>query len=162
MKTVVRTCLTCQDVFNASTKEVNRGNGKYCSKACFSKRKITTVNPKPNVSCASCLKPFYRVPSKLKNSKHGLHFCSRLCKDTAQRIGGISEMHPPHYGSGTTKVFYRRLAFSEFLPECNRCGYKEHPTILQVHHKDRNRLNNIVFNLELLCPNCHAKEHWLK
>lgn len=42
---------------------------------------------------------------------------------------------------------------------CNRCGYDEHPRILGVHHIDRNKKNNDLSNLEVLCPNCHSLEH---
>lgn len=44
---------------------------------------------------------------------------------------------------------------------CERCGYKEF-RILQTHHKDRNRSNNDINNLELICPNCHFEEHYLE
>ena len=27
----------------------------------------------------------------------------------------------------------------------------------QLHHKDGNRENNILSNLEMLCPNCHTQ-----
>jgi len=30
-----------------------------------------------------------------------------------------------------------------------------------VHHKDRNRENNEIENLELLCPNCHSEDHFI-
>jgi 5-methylcytosine-specific restriction endonuclease McrA len=43
---------------------------------------------------------------------------------------------------------------------CNRCGFDAHPEILTVHHKDRDRSNNLTDNLEVLCPNCHALEHY--
>lgn len=42
---------------------------------------------------------------------------------------------------------------------CNRCGYNKEPKILGVHHKDRDRNNNDLINLEVLCPNCHSLEH---
>jgi 5-methylcytosine-specific restriction endonuclease McrA len=42
---------------------------------------------------------------------------------------------------------------------CERCGYDEEPRILGVHHKDRNRKNNELANLEVLCPMCHSLEH---
>ena len=29
-----------------------------------------------------------------------------------------------------------------------------------LHHKDRDRHNNDISNLEILCSNCHAIEHW--
>ena len=45
---------------------------------------------------------------------------------------------------------------------CNRCGYTKHPEILVGHHKDRNRNNNSIVNIEILCPNCHALEHYGK
>jgi hypothetical protein len=49
---------------------------------------------------------------------------------------------------------------------CARCAYNKYE-ILQVHHKDRDRNNNKLDNLELICPNCHYEEHlleksWLK
>lgn len=42
---------------------------------------------------------------------------------------------------------------------CNICGlskWNEASIPLEVHHKDGNRLNNDMDNLQLLCPNCHA------
>jgi predicted HNH restriction endonuclease len=45
------------------------------------------------------------------------------------------------------------------MSECEKCGYDEVPGILIVHHKDRNRANNELNNLAVLCPNCHAIEH---
>ena len=45
------------------------------------------------------------------------------------------------------------------LNKCERCGFDKSPQILGVHHKDRNRKNNEMINLEVLCPNCHSMEH---
>jgi len=39
-----------------------------------------------------------------------------------------------------------------------RCTYNKFE-ILQIHHKDRE--NNSLENLELVCPNCHCEEHFL-
>jgi len=30
----------------------------------------------------------------------------------------------------------------------------------EIHHRDRNRENNKMDNLLLLCPNCHSTMHW--
>ena len=30
----------------------------------------------------------------------------------------------------------------------------------EIHHRDRNRENNRMSNLALLCPNCHSLMHW--
>jgi hypothetical protein len=43
--------------------------------------------------------------------------------------------------------------------QCERCASKEwmgHPIPLELHHKDGDRTNHRLENLELLCPNCHA------
>lgn len=59
----------------------------------------------------------------------------------------------------------RRDQINKYLagkePQCDRCGYKKVPDILEVHHLDKNTLNNNKENLTLLCPNCHRAEHYL-
>ncbi len=42
---------------------------------------------------------------------------------------------------------------------CEKCGLTEwfgEPIPLELHHKDGDRTNNRLQNIELLCPNCHA------
>lgn len=152
---LIKQCLRCKKEFTALIKEHKRGYAKYCSKSCAAK---SNKKPKiPNACCDWCYKPFYRPTKKLTNTKSGLHFCSRKCKDSAQRLDGISLLHPPHYSSGNFAK-YRRYALSSLDHECNRCGYSDHVEILIVHHIDRNRRNNKLSNLEILCPNCHDTE----
>lgn len=33
-------------------------------------------------------------------------------------------------------------------------------SFLEVHHKDCDRNNNCISNLEILCPTCHVAEHY--
>ena len=43
--------------------------------------------------------------------------------------------------------------------KCERCGLTEwqgQPIPLQLHHKNGVHTNNLLNNLEVLCPNCHA------
>ena len=43
--------------------------------------------------------------------------------------------------------------------QCECCGETEwldEPIPLEFHHKDGDRTNNTLQNIELLCPNCHA------
>lgn len=55
----------------------------------------------------------------------------------------------------------REKIFAENLKDkkCESCGlthwYGE-PILLEIHHKDGDRYNNELENLEVLCPNCHA------
>jgi 5-methylcytosine-specific restriction endonuclease McrA len=145
-------CPTCNNSF------IGRLNNPktYCSNKCAYVGKIKEVE----VNCATCNKVVLLKPSRIKSSKSGLIFCNRKCKEKAQSlIGGIKEIQPSHYGS--TKTNHRDIAF-RILPKCcNRCGYNEHPEILEVHHIDEDNTNNIIENLEVLCPNCHTIHHKL-
>lgn len=70
---------------------------------------------------------------------------------------------PAHYGVITRKddcKHYRKIAFNAKPQCCERCGYDSHPAAIIVHHIDRNRMNDDIANLEVLCANCHAIEHW--
>ena len=112
------------------------------------------------VICDNCGIEFKRQQSHLKNSRSGLRFCTRKCKDIAQRANNKGNLLRPNYCKGG-KYAYRQIAFREFEQKCNRCSYNEYIGILKVHHKDRNRMNNQLSNLEILCPNCHDLEHLL-
>lgn len=54
---------------------------------------------------------------------------------------------------------YRAIAFKNLPHVCNRCGKKVTIGTSNVHHKDRNRKNNDLQNLEILCRSCHRVEH---
>ena len=44
--------------------------------------------------------------------------------------------------------------------KCEKCGnteWQRQLIPLEVHHIDGDRLNNVLENLQLLCPNCHAQ-----
>ena len=85
--------------------------------------------------------------------------CSRGCANK-HRAGIKYKMNRPR-----SKVDYVRGLKLRLLqirgPRCETCGYSK-IQILQVHHKDRNRKNNELENLELICPNCHYEEHFLE
>jgi 5-methylcytosine-specific restriction endonuclease McrA len=154
---VTVTCLLCEKQFQTLAKYVKRGDGKYCSRECCGLAKTAgRVPKKKNFVCDECGVAFFRA--KKSTSKHGLAFCSRKCKEKAQAFGGKHpEIRPPHYGSGVSPYSYRKAVD---LSSCMRCGYNEHTEILQVHHRDRDRTNNLQENLEVLCPNCHLWEHY--
>lgn len=162
MAKMTKECLICKVPFQVEVGEHNRGQGKYCSKICANtsmkgvQRKIT---PQPNCICSTCNKPIYKSLSRKQNSKHGLHFCNRRCKETAQQIGGINEIQPAHYGTG--KRTYREIVKRETgFTCCENCKWDLVPEILEVHHIDRNRENNDISNLQVLCPTCHTLVHY--
>ena len=125
---------------------------KYCSHTCSdpaSRRRVKLV-------CAYCHKKFERKPSGLVKSKSGLYFCNRNCKDQAQQLGGIAAIQPSHYGNGANS--YRKRALKAKGKKCERCGYSGSKKMLDVHHRDGNRGNGRLSNLEILCVWCH----WLE
>ena len=163
MKTIERNCKNCNKLFQAPIKEVKRGRGFFCCLSCacsFNAKKRAKEKNKPNVNCAYCGKKFYKNNSKKKISKSGLFFCCREHKDAAQRIGGIKEIQPPHYGA--IEKNYRQIAFRKYGKSCADCGYNKHEQALEVHHIDGNRENNRAKNLKVLCRNCHAIAHLVK
>ncbi len=162
MRTIEKKCLQCYKVIIARLADHKRGRANFCSLSCSAAYgNMHRKKPAPNCKCAQCHGEFYRNSSKQKNSKSGLHFCNRICKEKAQRIGGIKAIQPDHYGTGGSRNYYRALALRHYPHECNRCSYSRCLSVIEVHHKDRDRSNNQLENLELLCRNCHGEEHHL-
>jgi len=129
----------------------------FCSVNCA--REHQKILHSFEAECAWCANKFHKKISTKGNSRSGLYFCSRLCKDKAQSLeGGIKEIQPNHYGE--IKKNYRETAFKNLPARCNRCDFAAYPEILEVHHKDHNHHNNTVDNLEILCPNCHEIHHF--
>ena len=144
-------CDCCNNIFYRQAR-LYEAKVDGCSSKCLSVLKGTAVL----VNCAHCNKQHYKAASKLENSKSGLYFCSRECKDNGQKY--IKEIQPSHYGTGESG--YRDRALKEYGEFCNRCGYDDNIAAIVVHHIDHSRVNNAIENLEVLCANCHAIEHW--
>lgn len=157
-------CLIHNYDFETKYENVRRDNRKHkiCPKCQQEERNIKYSQHRITLTCDYCGKTFTRPISKLDDSKHQFYFCSRECKDLAQQITSgqkFNNMRPEHYGTNCDAgiTSYRRIAFTNYPHECACCGYKEDTRILQVHHKDENRMNNSLNNLIILCPNCHQK-----
>lgn len=152
-------CDNCSTLFYKPTRFLKKSDSNFCSREC--KTEDNTKKNTVQVVCSHCGTLCTKKNSSLKNSKSGLYFCSRSCKDNGQSIEfGIKEIWPAHYTDGSGINYREKLLSKTEIHECAECGYKEHPEILQAHHKDRDRTNNTLDNLELLCPNCHQWEHY--
>lgn len=140
------TCKICDKAIyrRPSEIELNRGN-VFCSNACYGK---STRNEHPCVICGSLI-----LASAHKKT------CSRACANK-NRAGIKYKQGRPKDKVKNYLSLKRRLKNARG-ENCERCGYDVFQ-ILQVHHVDRDRENNELKNLELLCPNCHAEEHYLK
>lgn len=85
--------------------------------------------------------------------------CSRGCANK-HRAGIKYNIGRPRDNVKNQRALKKRLSHQRGHT-CERCTYDIYD-ILQVHHKNRDKNNNSLSNLELLCPNCHAEEHYLK
>ena len=142
---------------------------------------------KTNTECLVCKKAIYRRPSEIRS---GGVFCSSVCygiscrKEIPCKVCGtliLSGLNKKTCGRvcanrgriGTSytgsllrdKVTTIRRIKVRILKlrgnKCERCDYNN-PAVIQVHHKNRNKKDNRLINLELICPNCHYEEHYVK
>lgn len=78
MSKAARACEYCGKEFWAEKREINRGNGRFCSRNCaasFGNQK-RFANKDSNCTCAFCEKLFYRKPSRIRSTSV---YCSPTC-----------------------------------------------------------------------------------
>lgn len=164
-------CIICENVFK---RKYPRGGQRkiYCSKKCrYSDAKKYIKN------CKTCNKEFTAI--FLNKNKE---YCSLACIQRHPcQLCGITITGRKTFQGGEKKYCGRKCAnfvnvtlkskkayvpkgFAQTLNNygkiiCERCKYDD-VNCLCVHHKDGNRNNNSLDNLETLCANCHHKEHW--
>jgi hypothetical protein len=132
-------CAVCDRHFEHISSRCNRA--KYCSRKCYYRSQINRGSI--TYTCRHCHKTFRDAPS------HKRIYCSKACVNKSAKATWKPAFQ-------TVRKDMQRLGL---IHECARCGYKTESRILGIHHKDRNRRNNTLDNLEVLCPNCHSLEH---
>jgi 5-methylcytosine-specific restriction endonuclease McrA len=137
------------------------------------------------LKCETCGREFYVPPCRERLGV--VRYCSLKCRDFSGKKNPMygkklskesirkSVSHPNRkffkpgkdnpnfvrFGDdfiGTTKNWWQKNKIKKG-GKCERCGFSN-MGILIVHHKDRNKRNNRPNNIEILCPNCHALEHF--
>ena len=139
-------CSVCGKGVYRRLINLERSNGKaYCSQSCYG---TSCRKEKPCVICDKLiLSSLHRIT------------CSRVCSNI-YRKGIKYKLGRPKDKVEEIRSIKTRL-FSVRGEKCERCGYDK-SEILQVHHKDKNRRNNDFKNLEIVCPNCHFEDHYIK
>jgi hypothetical protein len=94
------------------------------------------------------------------NAAHFLGQASHRGKRYPERVRPVQDyllLHGPRISSHDLRL--KLLANAIFDPQCATCGgtaWQGCPIPLELEHKNGNRNDNRLENLELLCPNCHA------
>ena len=92
-------------------------------------------------------------------------FCSKDCSSRHINERYISSwLNGEHSGNqpgGEMSNFVRDYMLKSVNYKCPKCGWAEkHPKTglspLNIHHKDGDDSNNVITNLEVMCPNCHS------
>lgn len=145
-------CSNCSREYYIKPSQLARG-GRFCSVLCRHESQRTGSWFK----CHTCGKKVWKTRTDMSRSESGFFFCNKKCsmawKNSELRSG------PNHYLWNGGKATYReRLLRKSGKIKCNRCGVAD-VRVLDAHHKDSNRQNNVVENLEWLCKNCHFLAH---
>lgn len=139
-------CSVCNKSIYRRPVEIQRSTkGVFCSQACYG---ISCRKEKPCIVCG--------VPILASANKKT---CSRACANK-NRTGINYKNNSPKDKVKSQKSLKERL-LNQRGEKCEKCDYSKYQ-ILEVHHKDKNRGNNELENLELICPNCHSEEHYFK
>ena len=137
-----RECLQCSKWFQVRTCYTKRGQGKCCSTSCGTTYRNLTANPARSPAVREKIKANHADVSGAKNPMYGVK--------GAAAPGYIDGRH------SFSDRPYRGMVLVNNPLKCEVCH--EQPSAmhkLHVHHKDQNRTNNSLENLQLVCVNCH-------
>ena len=138
-------CFVCDKSIYRRPFEIEKTKGKvFCSLSCHG------ISSRKEVRCKVC--------DKVILSRLNKETCSRGCANKS-REGIKYKINQPKNKALISKGIKMKL-LKDRGEKCERCSYNKEE-ILQIHHKNRNRDDNSLKNLELLCPNCHYEEHYL-
>jgi hypothetical protein len=133
---VERVCLTCGKHFRRNTLARSHSTA-YCSRAC--------IERSPCQVCGEI------ITGRRVFQSGERRFCSRRCSSLANHVLSGEKNYVV---KGFASCIRRNGKLS-----CERCGFDDARGLV-VHHRDRDRANTAEENLETLCCNCHAIEHW--
>lgn len=140
----------------------------------FERRHLTFCNS----SCAATYnnKGTHRGPTKKRKQKpciycgslsadQNLKYCSNACQGIHKRNMLIEKWMSNGYKKKKIIPPHIRIHLMSIKSnKCELCGWGEVNTHtgnypLTIHHIDGDCLNNVLNNLQVLCPNCHSLTH---
>ena len=142
MKNINRICKTCNKPFKADSREVNRGDARFCSRSCGAKQ------PKEHIYKKSCK----HSGVVFDTASNIALYCSTSCKQKNYR-------HKSKMSSEEDYVSTRTLSKLFINKGCEICGWNETTCdlhhIIEVSQGGTNKLSNLIN----VCPNHHRMIH---
>ena len=153
-------CEYCKKEFDKPINKINEAkklNRKlYCSIGCSNKDRIKKIK----CECTNCGKEILKLPSEIKKSKTGNVFCSQSCSTSFNNSNFRKGENNPNWKGGVySNSHYQKVAYRNYIHKCSVCGFSEF-SALQVHHIDKDRTNDSLENLIILCANHHNMVHY--
>ena len=136
-----RTCLQCGVTFYVRKCYANRGQGKFCS-----------------TSCGTTYRNIRDNPAKMPEVKEKISANHADVSGTNNPMYGRRGRASPGWKDGRNKIsgdIWRKVALLNKPPICEICGSYVEGRNLHVHHKDKDRTNNSLDNLQVVCVECH-------
>ena len=149
-------CKECGADVVRTKNQVAKNSNVFCGHTCAARHSNRSRGSGNIKLCKGCSVEFLLI-NKL--------YCSDECKRNYIRRDVIHKLEnginiPPRPNGVINKVL-RILLIDKAGNKCSRCGWSEineftNRVPLEVHHVDGDFTNNVISNLIILCPNCHA------
>jgi len=145
---ITNNCLYCGNIIETTVSK----NKRFCTKSCSAS--YNNKKRKKKNFCKNC--------SNLINSKN--IYCNNTCQNEYQRKQIFKKIESNEFyleNKETESKWLKRYLIENDGEKCIKCGWNKINPItgnvpIQINHKDGNMENNILNNVELLCPNCHS------
>jgi hypothetical protein len=141
-------CRKCGKSFHVPPRAVKKG-ASFCSWACrkayHSERRLVTT-------CLHCGAVITKTPFQASRSGTQNFFCNLACSAGYTRTGTVTNQGYRALSFNNKTVFDHRRVMEQHL------GRQLLPDE-DVHHKDGNRLNNSLDNLEVIEHSAHTRRH---
>ena len=142
-------CKQCGKIFWVRKCYTKRGQGIFCSTSCGTTYRNTVNNPTRDPEVRLKISVNHYDVSGKNNPMYG-------------RRGWTA----PSYKDGRSVILgdlWRKLALINKPQRCEICGNKpDKKRKLHVNHKDGNRKNNNLDNLQVVCSSCHNNKLHLR
>ena len=128
-------------------QELNRAQPRYCSSSC-SARTNNTKRGRRTMNCLNC--------GSVRPNRRG-KYCSSSCATNHQWVSTtVPRILSGLVSERPTLKKYLLQTIGAVCSSCRNTDWLGGPIPLELDHIDGDASNNMVSNIRLLCPNCHA------